>query len=165
MMDFLASIEQLSFSTWVREGGAIYGYALILFMHTIGTALVAGSIFIIDVRLLGVSPALPLQPLTRLYNFMLAGFVLNTVTGTILLMADATTKLTNYDFYIKMGLVVVGLLVQRTIQKKLLTSKSVETNVVPAGMHGLAWLSLFCWFGTVLAGRLLAYLGPVAGLA
>jgi len=165
MMEFLASIEQLSFSTWVREGGALYGYAMILFFHTIGIALVAGSIFIVDVRLLGVSPSLPLKPLAKLYPVMWWGFILNTITGVILLMADATTKMTNPDFYVKMALIVVGLLVQRTIQKKILTDPQVEAGGLPSGATGLAWLSLLCWFGTVLAGRLLAYLGPVAGLA
>lgn len=165
MMEFLASIEQMSFSTWIREGGAIYGYPLVLFIHTIGIALVAGSIFIVDVRLLGVAPSLPIKPLTKLYKIMWVGFILNTITGVILLMADATTKLTNYDFYIKMGLMVMGLLVQRAIQNKLLTDPQVDAGGVPSGIKGLVWLSLFSWFGTVLAGRLLAYLGPVAGLA
>lgn len=165
MMEFLASIEQLSFSTWIREGGALYGYALVLFMHTIGIALVAGTIFIVDVRLLGVAPTLPVKPLAKLYSIMWYGFILNTITGVILLMADATTKLTNPDFYVKMALIVVGLLVQRAIQRKILTDPQVDAGGLPSGAKGLAWASLICWFGTVLAGRLLAYLGPVAGLA
>jgi hypothetical protein len=28
----------------------------------------------------------------------------------------------------------------------------------------LAWASLICWFGAICAGRLIAYVGPVAGL-
>jgi hypothetical protein len=162
MTEFLASIEQLAFSTWIREGGAIYGYPLVLFLHTIGIALVAGTTFVVDVRLLGVTPTMPVKPLAKLYPLMWFGFILNTITGVILLMADATTKMTNPDFYVKMLLIALGLFVQRAIQNKILAN---PTDGVPAGVTGLAWLSLVCWFGTVLAGRLLAYVGPVAGLA
>lgn len=162
MTDFLASIEQLAFSTWVREGGAIYGYPLILFLHTMGIALVVGTTFTVDLRLLGVSPSLPVKPLLRLYPLMWVGFVLNLISGIILLMADATTKLTNPDFYVKMGLIAVGLMVQRSIHARMVAEPGEGP---PAGARGLAWLSLVCWLGSVLAGRLLAYVGPVAGLA
>lgn len=161
MNDFLASIEQLSISTWIREGGAIYGYALILFMHTIGLGLVAGITFLMNLRLLGYTN-MALKPLTRLYPLILFGFYLNLLTGTLLLMADATTKLNNWDFWLKMVLVAVGLVIQKRIQAKMVAEPG---DGIPAGIRGLAWLSLLCWFGAILAGRLLAYVGPVAGLA
>jgi hypothetical protein len=28
----------------------------------------------------------------------------------------------------------------------------------------LAWVSIVCWFGAICAGRLIAYVGPVAGV-
>ena len=78
-------------------------------------------------------------------------------------MADATTKLSNWDFWVKMVLIAVGLVIQMRIQKKMVSEPS--NDAVPAGARGLAILSLVCWFGAILAGRLLAYVGPVAGLA
>lgn len=161
MTDFLRSIEELSLSTWIREGGAIYGYALILFMHTIGLGLVAGTTFMMNLRLLGMT-TMPVKPLTKLYPIIWYGFYLNLITGVLLIMADATTKLMNWDFWVKMVLIAIGLVIQTRIQKRMLAEPG---DGVPAGIQGLAWLSLFCWFGTILAGRLLAYVGPVAGLA
>ena len=162
MTDFLQSIEQLGISTWIREGGSLYGYALILFMHTIGLGLIAGVTCMMNLRLLGYT-TMSVKPLTKLYPLILFGFFLNLVTGILLIMADATTKLNNWDFWLKMGLVAVGLVVQSRIQKKMLQEPS--NDAVPPGVRGLAWLSLLCWFGAILAGRLLAYVGPVAGLA
>ncbi len=162
MMEFLASIEQLGISTWIREGGEIYGYALILFMHTIGLGLVAGVTFMMNMRLLGLTN-MPVKPLVKLHPLIWYGFYLNLVTGILLIMADATTKLTNWDFWVKMVLIAVGLVVQTRIQKKMVAEPS--NDALPAGVRGLAWMSLLCWFGAILAGRLLAYLGPVAGLA
>ena len=162
MTEFLASIEQMSLSTWIREGGDLYGYALILFMHTIGLGLVAGITCMLNLRLLGYT-TMPLKPLTKLYPLIWYGFYLNLITGILLIMADATIKLNNWDFWVKMVLIAVGLVIQSRIQAKMLTEPS--NDAVPAGIRGLAWLSLVCWFGAILAGRLLAYVGPVAGLA
>ena len=162
MMDFLRSIEQMSLSTWIREGGEIYGYALILFMHTIGLGLVAGITCMMNLRLLGLT-TMPVKPLTKLYPLIWYGFYLNLITGVLLIMADATTKLSNWDFWVKMVLIAIGLVIQTRIQKKMLNEPS--NDAVPAGVRGLAILSLVCWFGAILAGRLLAYVGPVAGLA
>lgn len=162
MMEFLKSVEQLSLSTWIREGGAIYGYALILFMHTIGLGMVAGITCMMNLRLLGFT-TMPVKPLTKLYPLIWYGFYINLISGILLIMADATTKLTNPDFWIKMVLVFAGLLVQKRIQSKMVQEPSNEA--VPSGIRSLAWLSLVCWFGAILAGRLLAYVGPVAGLA
>src|SRR5205814_7191433 len=91
MIEFLARLEQLPFSMWVLQTP----YPAILFMHSIGMALVAGFNAVIDLRLLGLSPKIPLKPMERLYPWMWWGFGLNLITGTSLLMADATTKGTN----------------------------------------------------------------------
>ncbi len=165
MVDFLRSIEQLGLSTWVREGGAIYGYPLILFLHTIGLAIVVGGSAIIDLRLLGVSPQTPVKPLERLFPIIWSGFTLNLISGTILLMADATTKLANPVFYVKMVLVAGGLVVLHLTRKRVFGSAMLEKGLLPPGAKGLAWASLFCWLAAITAGRLLAYIGPVAGLA
>ncbi len=165
MMDFLRSIEQLEFSTWVREGASIWGYATILFLHTIGMATVVGCILTMNLRLLGVMPQAPIKPLERLYPLMWWGFALNAITGTMLLMADATTKLINPDFYVKMVLIAIGLVIQQRMRKTVFHSPQLDQGVLPSNAKALAWASLLCWLGAITAGRLLAYLGPVAGLA
>ena len=165
MMEFLNSIEQLPFSTWVREGGAIWGYATILFLHVIGLALVCGPALMISFRLLDLTPSMALKPLERLYPVIWAGFWLNLVTGTMLLMADATTKLRNPTFGIKMLLVVAGLVIQTRIRNQVFRKPQATSGILPPNAKTLAWVSILCWLGAIISGRLLAYLGPVAGLA
>ena len=82
-------------------------------------ALVAGFSAVIDLRLLGFSPKIPIKPMERLYPWMWWGFGLNAVTGTSLLMADATTKGTNPDFYVKMVFVFTGIVALKIIRKKV----------------------------------------------
>jgi hypothetical protein len=164
MMQFLAALEQMPFSIWVRESGSIWAYPTILFMHTIGMATVAGLSAGIDLRLLGFS-RIPIRPLERLYPFMWWGFAINAVSGTILLIADATTKLTNPDFYVKMVFIFVGVGVLNIMRKKVFGDPRLDAAPVSSDAKRLAWISLVCWVGAITAGRLMAYLGPVSGLS
>lgn len=164
MMDFLASLEKLRLSQWVLSSGSIWAYPAILLMHTIGMAMVAGLNAIIDLRLLGISPKLPLKPLGRLYPLMWTGFAINLLTGTTLMVADATTKLTNPDFYVKMAFVFAGAAVLYRMQSRVFGDPDLDRTPVPGRAKFLAWVSLMCWVGAVTCGRLLAYVGPVSGL-
>lgn len=161
MMEFLSYLEHLKFSMWVLQTSA---YAYILTAHTIGMGIVAGVAAIINLRLLGVSPGIRIRPLEKLYPVMWSGFWINAVTGTTLMIADATTKLTNYDFYIKMVFVFSGVALIVIMRKKIFRDPNIDKGPVPANVKRLAWLSMFCWASAITAGRLLAYLGPVSGV-
>jgi len=164
-MNFLNALEQLPFSVWVRESGSIWAFPTFLVLHTIGMSIVAGLSAMIDLALLGFWPKVPVRPLVRLYPLMWFGFGINAVTGTVLLIADAATKLTNWDFYVKMAFALVGMGVLYMMRKQVFEDPHLD-NAPPTGsVKRLAWLSLVCWFGAIVAGRLLAYLGPVSSLS
>jgi hypothetical protein len=158
MMEFLKAIEQLTFFAWVRESGSIWGYPSILFLHTVGMAMVAGLNGAIGLRLLGCAPQTPIQPLERLYPVMWSGFWISAASGSVLLAADASTKLTNPDFLVKMALIAIAMVITVKIRSGVIRTSG-------ASSHGrlLAGLSLFCWVGVVTSGRLLAYVGTVSG--
>jgi len=160
MMEFLSKIEQLPYSMWVLQTP----YSTILFLHSIGMALVAGFSAVIDLRLLGFAPKIPVKPMEKLFPWMWWGFALNLVTGSSLLMADATTKGTNPDFWVKMVFVFTGIVILRMIQKKVFGNPQLDVAPLSGTAKGLAWVSLICWLGAITAGRLLAYVGPVSGL-
>ena len=164
-MRFLNLLEQLPFSIWVRESSSIWAFPTFLVLHTIGMSIVAGLSTMLDLALLGFWPKAPVKPLERLYPLMWVGFGINAVTGTVLLIADAVTKLTNWDFYIKMVFVFVGMGVLYVMRKKVFDDPQLDQGPVPASAKRLAWTSLVCWFGAITAGRLLAYVGPVSGLS
>ncbi len=63
---FLRSLEETSFSTWLRESNSIFAFYFILLFHTFGLALLVGANAIVDLRILGVAANLPLAPLKRL---------------------------------------------------------------------------------------------------
>ena len=161
-MDFLAQLEQTGFCTWVRESTSLFAFPGILLLHTIGMGLVVGINAGIDLRILGMAPAIPLAPLERFFPVFWVGFWVNAVTGTILLAADASTKMANPDFYVKMvfiALALVNVRMQRTTTFRLLDKRPLTTMD-----KVLAVTSIFFWLGAITAGRLMAYVGPVSGL-
>ena len=164
MLDFFHWIEQTPLSVWIRESGNLWSFPTILLLHTLGMSIVAGGNAILDLVLLGLWPGnMPIRPLEKYFPLIWAGFWLNAATGTLLLMADATTKMTNPDFGIKMAFIAAGIVVLYRIQKKVFTDPLLDEGPVSKPAKRLAWASLICWMGAILAGRLLAYVGPVSG--
>jgi hypothetical protein len=156
-LEFLKALETSGFSVWVRESGSLWSFPGILLVHTYGMGIMVGVILAIDLSILGFVPALPLAPLQKFFPLVWTAFWLNAITGTILLAADATTKLTNPDFGVKMAFIVLAVINQRMIQKRLF-GDPVSTPS-PANGKMLAWMSIVCWLGAITAGRLLAYVG------
>jgi|SRR5579871_746803 len=156
-MPFLEFLEGLGFSRWVREAQTIWAFPTILVIHTIGMAIVAGGSAMLDFIVLGFWPAVPIKPFARMFPVLWIGFGVNAVTGTMMLMADATTKLTTIDFYIKMALVFAGFYVLIRMRRQIFDDPQLDRAPLPGGAKTLAWASLACWFGAITAGRLLAY--------
>ena len=107
--------------------------------------------------ILGFWPAVPMKPFARVFPYMWAAFWLNAVTGTMMLVADATTKLTTVDFYIKMACVFVGIYLLVRMRRQVFDDPKLDQAPLSGNAKMLAWGSLACWWGAILAGRLLAY--------
>lgn len=164
MTDFLSYLDHLRFSVWVMQSNSIWSFPMFLFLHTMGMSIVAGLSALISLVLLGFWPKLPIRPLERVYTWIWIGFWINAVTGTVMMIADATAKLTNWDFYLKMVFVFAGVWLITRTRKSVFGDPGLDNGPVPRSAKTLAWLSLICWFGAITAGRLLAYVGPVSGL-
>jgi hypothetical protein len=135
-----------------------------LFAHTLGMSIVAGGAAIISMALLGLWPKSPLQPLGRLFPFLMWGFYVNAFTGVSIFMKDASVYSRNYDFWIKLVFVVLGMMLLFRIRREAFGDPDLDKRPVTPAVRRLAWASLICWFAAICAGRLIAYVGPVAGL-
>ncbi len=163
-MDFLLRLEQSGFATWVREGGTIWSYPFILFMHTLGLATLAGVNGGIDLRIIGFAPQVPLAPLKRFFPLLWGAFVVTAASGTALLIADASTKLASPVFYIKMIFVALALVNLQLLKTRVFGDPQIDERPPASSARLLAITSLILWIAATTAGRLMAYLGPVSGL-
>lgn len=157
LLTFLDTIENLGISTWVREAPTVWAYPTVLLLHVIGMGIVAGGCAIISLRLLGVSPTIPLKPMEKLFPFIWWGFWINAITGTGLLMASATKRMVDPTFWVKMVFIFAGVYVLQLTRKRVFATLGPD-EVVPDNARVLAWASLICWLGAITAGRLLAYI-------
>ena len=164
MIEFLKQLENSGLSTWVRQSGSLWAFPGILLLHTYGMAIMVGIIAGIDLRILGMVPALPLAPLRKLFPLVWVAFWLNLITGTALLAADASGKMVNPDFGIKMAFIVLAVINQRMIQKKVFGDPGIDTQPFSTNARMLAAMSIVCWLGAITAGRLLEYVGNPGGL-
>src|SRR5262245_64862004 len=108
-MAFLTWIEQLSYSSWVRESPSLLAFPLFLFVHTLGMAIVAGGSTLISFALLGMWPKSPLRPLEKLFPVLWFGFWINLFTGVSVFMKDASAYGSNLVLTIMLVLVAIGL--------------------------------------------------------
>ena len=160
MTDFLAAVENLPFSIWLRESNSIWAYPTVLTLHTVGLALLVGANAALDLRVLGWGQALALADLRPLFRWMWLGFWINALSGVVLLAADATTKVAAPMFLIKLGLVGIGVVLM-TAQKREVFAPAAATT---RGAKSLAAAALTVWFVAIAAGRLMAYPGLFFGL-
>ena len=163
-MAFLEWLETLSYATWVRESPSLLAFPSLLFVHTLGMALVAGGSAVISMALLGMWPRTSLKPLERLYPVMWFGFWINLFSGVSIFIKDATIYGRNPDVYVKLVFVAAGVVLLTMIRKRVFGGSFPDSGPVPGNAKILAWASLTCWFCAIVAGRLIAYVGPVPGL-
>jgi len=163
-MDFLHWVENTGFSTWVRTSSSIWAFPVVLLIHTIGMGLCVGVSAGIDLRILGFGPGIRLAPFEKYFPILWLGFWMNAVTGTILVMQDASSKLTNPDFYVKMIFIALAIINLRIIRVRVFRDPQIDRVPSSTNAKVLAALSLFFWLGAITAGRLLAYVGEASGL-
>ena len=156
MMALLANFEQNALSVWVRESPSLLAFPFILYLHTLGLAMLAGINVGLDLWLLA-RRALPSFELKGLDQIMWVGFAINLLSGLVLLAAYPAKALTNWVFFVKLALVVVGLSVLQRIKGELAVASDAPPREVSVRARQLAVVSIAVWAGTIFAGRLLAY--------
>jgi len=150
MESVLAQLEQSGLATWIRESGVLYGYPLILFLHTLGLSTLVGLSAAIDLRLLGIGRAIPLKSLEKTFVLMWAGLALNAATGSLLFIADAQKHASNPAFYVKLLFVALAIVALALIRNRVFRGEGTG-KLLAAG-------SLACWLIAMSSARLMAYI-------
>ena len=131
--------------------------------HTLGIVLVAGTIMLVDLRLLGLG--LRREPVSdivsRIVPWTLSGFALMFFTGTWLFASEASKLYSSPAFRIKLVLLSLAglnaLIFHLTVYRRASEWDAMSVTPVRARLAGL--FSLLLWMGIIAAGRAIAY-GP-----
>lgn len=159
MMSLFLWIEQTPLSIWIRESSTIFAFPFILFLHTLGLAMLAGLSVGINVWLLMLpEPRMPRVSMRGISQVMWLGFAINAVSGVLLLAAYPAKALTNWVFFAKMLFIVLALIGIESLRKEVFAdARTGDVLTVSHRAKMLAVGTLLLWAGTVFAGRLLAY--------
>lgn len=128
--------------------------------HVITMAIVAGTIFIVDTRLIGLtSRRLPFSYLSeRLLPWTWGAFGCSAVTGTLLFSANATGYYGNTPFRVKMVLLVLAGLNMLYFQKVTFRGVSAwDLSRPPPAARLAGAISIALWCGVIGFGRWIGF--------
>jgi hypothetical protein len=155
MASYLEWLQDLPLSMWIAGSESLLSFPLVLFLHSVGMGMSAGSAFIVAMRLVGVGRPLPVSSLRIFFKIFWAGFFLNLVTGSILFAAHATTTGYIPMYYMKLALIAAGVVLSFPI--RTFVDGESSDGIIPSRVVGLAALSLIVWAAVITTGRLIAY--------
>jgi hypothetical protein len=156
-MSFLEWLQSTPLATFVAE--TLWAYPLFETLHTLGMAMLVGSLGLIDLRILGYKRELPVIGTLDLLPLAWIGFTINLISGLALFTSDAVYFWDSITFKVKLSLIVLAginsfLLSQSTFRE----ARAGRAEHVSAGVRVVALTSLVFWLGAIIAGRLIAYL-------
>lgn len=134
------------------------GYPVLLTFHALGLSIVVGLLVVIDLRILGVARDVPLPAFKDFYVLVWIGFLVNAISGAVIFTSDAAKYYYSTAFRLKLLCIALAFVVLALLKKSpLLAASGAQQASAAPREKALAVLSLLCWLGAIVAGRLIAY--------
>lgn len=157
-MSPMGAIEMSALAVAMRQW--LWLYPIVEIVHLTGIALLFGSIAVLDLRLLGLSRAVPVTRLARhVLPWTAAAFLLIVPSGLMMFIAHAGDFIQSEVFVLKMGLILAAGVNAAVFHAGAFRGAAAwDTNQPPpAAARVAAGLSLVLWIAVIACGRLLAY--------
>jgi hypothetical protein len=130
-----------------------WAYPALEVVHIVGIALLLGNLVLLELRVWGAAPTLPLRALARLaLSLSVAGFGLIVASGLTMFAASPGELLANRTFIVKMGLVGLA-----GINAAMFHARG-GLDRLDALAKAQTVLSLGLWLAVIICGRFIAYL-------
>lgn len=155
MEEAFAALAATDFATYLRHGR--WSYAAVNALHILGIALLVGAVAALDLRLLGAWRTIPLAHISRpLVPVAAGGLLLAMATGLTLFAVRAPEYAALPIFAAKLALISIGTL--SAIGHHLRHGRLLD-RASPGALRRAGAVSLICWSGALLLGRMLAFAG------
>ena len=157
MQEILAWMESTGLSRFILESAWVF--PTLETLHFLGLILLIGSIYVVDLRLLGIGAVAPVSAVMRFVPVSLVGFAINLGTGTMFLFADPFRYYPNLSFRLKMLAIVLAGLNAIWFKYALYPSIDAADQAFPlATARSIALISLVVWTSVIILGRMIPYL-------
>jgi hypothetical protein len=150
---FFAWMDETQISLYIKS--TTWVFPLVETIHILSLAVLLGSLFLIDLRLLGIAVRKwsPAQILEQLQSFINWSVVIILVTGITLFVSEPRKLFDNAAFGPKMIILVLAIVFQYTLYPRV---RSMHTEI-PIWGRLLALASLGLWFGVAVCGRAIGF--------
>jgi hypothetical protein len=158
----LTGLESSPFSVWVK-GDSLWGWPFVVTIHTLGTAVVIGLIFIITLRLLGMVETIPYTSLKRLFPVLWVAFVVEFATGFALWATKPTRYVVDGAFLLKFLFVIVGIALTVYLYGTMKREAASWDTSGAVSSNGVKFIAptLLAWCAVLVLARLTAMLGSI----
>jgi hypothetical protein len=161
-LSFFIWLEGTAASIWIRESPSLWGFPFILYLHTLGLALIAGLSTAVAISILAAPGNGIAAPLRNLFPLMWIGLAINVASGLALLAAYPAKALTNPVFYIKLAAIAAAVAIVQWLERRAAVAAPAAggASTDTAALNRLrlaAWSLIGLWLIATLTGRLLAY--------
>jgi hypothetical protein len=131
-------------------------------VHFFGLVLLAGTVGVFDLRLLGLGKGVRPADLHRLLRFGVAGFALMVITGLLFISGAPDQYFYNRSFHLKViALTVMGINVLLFYRLEFATVKALgPADEAPRNAKIMAAVSLASLVAVMLFGRMLTFFRP-----
>lgn len=150
-------------STWLNSlaVGPTWSWPTMEALHFLGLCLLISAIIIMDLRLIGFERAIPVSAIHSLVPLAAIGFGINLITGILFIFGDPFRYAVNIAFQIKMLLLILAGLNALFYYLKVepMIADSPLGADTPPIAKAVGAASLVLWFGVLVYGRLIPYLG------
>ncbi|MGQ0582107.1 MAG: DUF6644 family protein [Reyranella sp.] len=156
-MPFVEWISAWPGATLLQQSGT--AYLVVNAVHILGVGMLVGGILPLDLRLIGVYRAVPLDVIGPfLSRSAAAGLVLAVLTGLWLFTVKPLEYLDNAAFLWKMGLLAVALANVGLQHRNRHFQIALAGGDVHASVRLVAGFSVILWLLVLLAGRWIGFL-------
>lgn len=115
-------------------------------------AIVVGVVIALIMRVLGFARELSVHAYDRIFLVGWLGFIINLVSGLILLAGNASTYFFQGSFQLKIAFILVGGILMKVMMNGIRNHRDEKTTKI------ISLVCLASWMGALITGRLMAYL-------
>ena len=154
LLPFFEWCEATALGQVVRQ--SLWLFPVIEAVHLVGLSLLAGSLLIVDLRLLGVG--LKRQGIAEIANgarpWLVGSVVLMIVTGLLLFLSEAVKAYYNRSFWVKITTLPIALVFTFFVRGRIVRDEELDTSW---RTRLLGAVSIALWFTVAAAGRWIGF--------
>ena len=155
LLPFFSRLEH----SWIGQSiqSSVWLFPVIESIHLVGLGVIAGSVLIVDMRLLGIG--LRSQSVEEVAEnarpWMIGSLALMFASGILLFLSEATKCYYSFPFWFKMSSLALAIVFTFTVRRKVTMAKPGRVGPFRSGV--VALVSLTLWSGVGIGGRWIGF--------